>query len=117
MVKEVVKKLEEKNAEFNDKKNLWIPIISVLVIIGSFIIASILEFPTNRGAIYSFFAGVAIFGIFLIPIPCLIISVIGTVKAASIKNDKYKIIGIVEIIFSALGILLEIYIFTIGQSV
>ena len=99
------------------KKLLWIPVIAVIVIIGSFIIASILEFPTNRGSIYSFFAGVAIFGIFLIPIPCLIISIIGTVKAVSNKNDKYKIIGIVEIIFSVLNVLLDIYIFTISSSI
>lgn len=99
------------------KKLLWIPVISVIVIIGSFIIASILEFPTNRGAVYSFLAGIAIFGIFLIPIPCLIISIIGTVNSVKNKNDKYKIIGIVEIIFSVLGVLLDIYIFTIGQSV
>ncbi len=99
------------------KKLLWIPVISVIVIIGSFIIASILEFPTNRGAVYSFLAGIAIFGIFLIPIPCLIISIIGTVNSVKNKNEKYKIIGIVEIIFSVLGVLLDIYIFTIGQSV
>lgn len=99
------------------KKILWLPIIAVLVIIGSFIIATILEFPTNRGTVYSFFAGVAIFGIFLIPIPCLIISIIGTIKAISNRNDKYKIIGIIEIIFSIIGILLDIYIFIISQSV
>ena len=99
------------------KKLLWIPVISVIVIIGSFIIASILEFPTNRGAVYSFLAGIAIFGIFLIPILCLIISIIGTVNSVKNKNDKYKIIGIAEIIFSVLGVLLDIYIFTIGQSV
>ena len=99
------------------KKLLWIPVISIVVIIGSFIIASILEFPTNRGVVYSFFAGIALLGFFLIPIPCLIISIIGTVNSVSNKNDKYKIIGIVEIIFSVLGILFEIYIFTIGQSV
>lgn len=79
------------------KKLLWIPVISVIVIIGSFIIASILEFPTNRGAVYSFLAGIAIFGIFLIPIPCLIISIIGTVNSVKNKNDKYKIIGIVDV--------------------
>ena len=99
------------------KKLLWIPVIAVIVIIGSFIIASILEFPTNRGAIYSFFAGIALFGIFLIPIPCLIISIIGTVIFVSNKNNKYKIIGVVEIIFSVLNLLLDIYIFTIGSSV
>lgn len=99
------------------KKLLWIPVISVIVIIGSFIIASILEFPTNRGVVYSFLAGIAIFGIFLIPILCLIISIIGTVNSVKNKNDKYKIIGIAEIIFSVLGVLLDIYIFTIGQSV
>ncbi len=99
------------------KKLLWIPVISIVVIIGSFIIASILEFPTNRGVVYSFFAGIALFGIFLIPILSLIISIIGTVNSVLNQNDKYKIIGIIEIIFSALGVLLEIYIFTIGQSV
>ena len=99
------------------KKILWLPIIAVLVIIGSFIIATILEFPTNRGTVYSFFAGVAIFGFFLIPIPCLIISIIGTIKAISNRNAKYKIIGIIEIIFSIIGILLDIYIFIISQSV
>lgn len=99
------------------KKLLWIPVISVIVIIGSFIIASILEFPTNRGVVYSFLAGIAIFGIFLIPILCLIISIIGTVNSVKNKNDKYKIIGIAEIIFSVLGVLLDIYIITIGQSV
>lgn len=99
------------------KKLLWIPVISVIVIIGSFIIASILEFPTNRGVVYSFLAGIAIFGIFLIPMLCLIISIIGTVNSVKNKNDKYKIIGIAEIIFSVLGVLLNIYIFTIGQSV
>lgn len=99
------------------KKILLIPVIAVIVIIGSFIIASILEFPTNRGAIYSFFAGIALFGIFLIPIPCLIISIIGTVNSVSNKNDKYKIIGVVEIIFSVLNVLLDIYIFIISSSV
>ncbi len=99
------------------KKLLWIPVISIVVIIGSFIIASILEFPTNRGVVYSFFAGISLFGIFLIPILSLIISIIGTVNSVLNQNDKYKIIGIIEIIFSALGVLLEIYIFTIGQSV
>ena len=102
---------------------ILIPIGVFMVAAICMILASMLEFVTDRGVIYSFFAFVGILSIFLAPLPCLMMSIAGTVfalKAAKegvMHSRKYVVIGIIEIIVYVAVAILACTIFIAGQSV
>ena len=94
-----------------------IPVIIFVVIALSLVLSTILEGPTARGTVYTVFAFIGVVGLFLAPLPCLIVSILGTMFAAKAKNEgitqskKYFIIGIVETAVYGLGVLCGIVAF------
>ena len=94
-----------------------IPIIILALTIICLVLATILEVPTNRGALYSIFAFAGVISLFISPLPCLVISVIGTVFAAKAKARGFLILGIAEILVYIVGAILAIIMFTAGQGV
>ena len=105
------------------KKLTLIPVFVFLITIICMILATVLEKPTNRGTVYSLFMLVVIVGMFLSPLPCLIMSVIGTVSGAKALKEgtliarKYIVLGIIEILACILGVIIAILMFIGGQSV
>ena len=102
---------------------VMIPIIIFAVTVISFILAVLLEGPTDKGAVYVLFAFISIISIFMAPLPCLIISVIGTVlavkaiRAGDSKARKYLFIGIIEIAVTAVFTVVAVILFITGQSI
>ena len=102
---------------------VMIPIIIFAVTVISFVLAVILEGPTDKGAVYALFAFISIISIFMAPLPCLIISVIGTVlavkaiRAGDSKARKYLFIGIIEIAVTAVFTVVAVILFITGQSI
>ena len=100
-----------------------IPVIVFAVTLICMGLAMILEGPTGRGAIYSIFALIGILCIFLAPLPCLALSVIGTVFAAKAikegdsRSRKFLLLGIVEIAVYVIGAILVCIMFIAGQGV
>ena len=113
-----------KNSNYSNAKVLTlIPGIILAVTVICMLLADILEVPTSRGAIYSFFVFVGLMSIFLSPLPCLVMSIIGTVFATRAKKEgtaaaqKFFILGIIEILVYVVGAILAIIMFIVGQSV
>ena len=106
----------------NAKILLIIPVAVFGTMIISFLSASILEFPTDRGTVYSFFIMLTLAIFFLAPLPCLIASIVGTVIVGKIKkttNENLKILfelGIIDITVSIMITFLAICVFIGGQS-
>ena len=103
---------------------LLIPIAVFAVTVICLVFALMLASPTNKGTIYSLFALVGILGIVLSPLPCLAMSVAGTIFAAKAVKEgivparKYLVLGIVEILTHASGVILAILmVFVAGQGV
>ncbi len=110
----------------NDSKAkilILIPIV-VFVITGlCLVLATILDVPANRGAFYSFFAFTGMMGMFLFPLPCLVVSIVGTVLAAraakegGVQSRIFLAIGIMEILACGAGVFFAIMMFIAGQGV
>lgn len=100
-----------------------IPIIVLAVTVICLVLATILEFPTDRGALYSICIFVGLMSIFLSPLPCLVISIIGMVSATKAKKEgavgaeKLFILGIIDIFVYVVGAIIAILVFagSIGQ--
>ena len=112
------------NTNYSKAKILTlIPVIVFVVTVVCMVIASILEGPTSRGAIYSIFAFIGIMSMFLSPLPCLVMSIIGIVCAARANKEgvvqarKFMVLGIIEILPICLGVVLAIAMFIGGQGV
>ncbi len=113
-----------RNSSYSKAKVLTlIPIIVFVVTVICMVLATVLEGPTHRGAIYSIFAFVWIISMFLSPLPCLVLSILGTVFAAkaakdgSAKTSVFLILGIIEILIYVVGAILAVLMFIGGQSV
>ncbi len=102
---------------------ILIPIVVFAVTVVCLGLATILEFPTNRGVIYSVLMWIALFNIFIMPLPCLVMSAVGTVLAAKsakegvVQSRKLIVIGIIEIIASIGMVILTSLAFRAGMSV
>ncbi len=100
-----------------------IPLIVFAVTVICMIVATVLEVPTARGTVYSFFALIGILNILFSHLPCLLVSVAGTVFAAkSVKQGyapsrKFLALGIVEILACIVGVILAILMLIGGMSV
>lgn len=105
------------------KKLILIPIVVFAVTAVCMGLAMILEGPTARGTLYTIFALIGILSVFLSPLPCLVISIMGTVfavkatKEGAIPSRKYLAIGVVEIIICVVGVFLVGLAFINGPSV
>ena len=113
-----------KNSNFSKAKVLTlIPIIVLAVTVICTVLATILEVPTNRGVFYTIFALAGLISLFLAPLPCLVISVIGTMLAAKATKEGtaeariFLILGIIEIIVYVVGAILAVIMFMVGQGV
>ena len=100
-----------------------IPVIVFAVTVICMVLATILETPTNRGVIYTLFAFSGLMSLFLSPLPCLVLSVIGTVTAAKAVKDgtkearKFFALGMIEILVYVAGAVLAVIMFIAGQGV
>ncbi len=100
-----------------------IPVIVLLFTVICFVLATILEGPTNRGTVYSVFAFAGLMSLFFAPLPCQVLSIIGTVFAAKATKEgikearKFLILGIIEILVALLGGVLAVVMFIGGQGV
>ncbi len=94
-----------------------IPAIIVGTGILSLILASALESSLDRNGIYVIFASVSLFILFLLPLPCLVLSIVGLVISIKKQNQTIKIFAILEIIGSLLWIVFSGSALYLGQSV
>lgn len=111
------------------KQTILINLVPFFIILVSFLcigIASLLEFPTNRGAIYSLFAFAGIVMLFIytiLSVPLFILGSIYTIRNFKNTNEKkYKIIFISSLIINAAIMAVGLYagyyvIFIAGPSV
>ena len=113
-----------KNSNYSKAKLLTlIPVIILAVTVLCMVLAAILEAPTNKGALYSIFAFAGLMSMFISPLPCLVMSVTGTVFAAKATKEgtaealKFFILGIIEILVNVMGAILAIIMFIAGQGV
>ncbi len=113
-----------KNSSYSKSKVLTlIPIFVLAVTVICLVLAAILEAPTGRGALYTIFAFVGLMSMFLSPLPCLVLSVAGTVFAAKAGKEgiagarKFLVTGILEILVYVVGAFLAIMMFFAGQGV
>ena len=91
-----------------------IPLIVFVAAMLCFLAAGFLERPTNRGTVYSFLMFVSLICMFLLPVPCLILSFTGTILAhlgrkgpAPVPIGTF-ILGLIEIIFSLFCIVVDL---------
>ena len=113
-----------KNSSYLKAKVLTLIPVVVFALAGiCLILASILEVPTGKGVLYTIFAFAGLMSIFIYPLPCLVMSVIGTVFAAkAVKGGMAKariflILGIMEILVCVAGAVLAIVMSIAGQGV
>ena len=113
-----------KSGNYSKAKVLtMIPVIVLAFTVICMVLAAILEVPTSRGVLYTIFAFAGLMGVLISPLPCLVISIIGTVFAARAVKEgtagalKFLVTGIFEILVCALGTFLAIMMFLVGQGV
>ena len=100
-----------------------IPIVVLVVTVICMVLASILEVPTSRGVIYTIFAFVSLISMFIFPLPCLVLSILGTVFAAKAAKDGtaktpiFFILGIIEILVYVVGVILAFLMIMAAQAV
>ncbi len=116
--------VRNKNENYSRTKILTlIPVFVLAAAVLCMVLAMILEGPSNRGAVYTVFAFAGLMSIFLSPLPCLILSVIGTVfavkavKEGAARAAVFLILGILEMLVYVAGAILAVLIFIGGQGV
>ncbi len=112
------------NNNYSKAKTLvLIPIIIFAVTVICMLLAMALGSATGKGAIYSVFAFIGILGLFMTPLPCLVLSIVGTVfavkatKEGIVKARIFLAIGILQILFHVIGVVLSVAMFIGGQGV
>lgn len=95
-----------------------------IVLVVCFILAGILEHPTNRGEIYSILTSISLLGTVFAPLPCIVSAITGIVFAMKAKNDDKRssgwiiAIGILDILAAiVIGLAVVYAIFVGGASV
>lgn len=113
-----------KNSNYSKAKVLTlIPIIVLAVAVICFVLATVLEGPTDKGALYSVFAFIGLIGMLAAPFPCLILSIIGTVFAAKATKEgalearKFLILGAIEVLVYIIGVIIAVIMLAVGQGV
>ncbi len=104
------------------KKLILTPIIVLVITAACMGLTMILEGPTDKGTLYSIFVLIGMLGIFIAPLPCFVMSVVGTVYAVRAAKEgtsrKYFVIGVIEIIAYVVAVVpLAIAMFIAGQGV
>ena len=99
-----------------------IPLFVGISLVVAFSIATVLEFPTNRGIVYLVFAFISIFGSLLAPIPGSISSILGIKGAVKLRKRGEKnmglpiLIGTVNIVVSFVVFAFWLYVIFIGGA-
>ena len=98
-----------------------IPFLVGIGLVIAFGITCILEFPTNRGIIYTTFAFISIIGSILVPIPSIVSSIIGIISASKLRKQGEKTgyliwIGILNIVVSVVVEIFWLYVIFIGGA-
>ncbi len=113
-----------KSSNYSKAKTLTlIPIIVLAVTVICIVLASLLEGPTNKGTLYSVLAFAGLISMFIAPLPCLVISAVGTAFAAKAKKEgttearKFFILGLIEILAGVVGTILAIAMAIAGKGV
>ncbi len=113
-----------KNGYYSKAKVLTlIPILVFAATVICMVLATILEGPTHRGTLYSIIAFIGLMSMFLAPLPCLVISIVGTVCATKALKEGiahariFLVTGIMEIGVYVLGAVLAVLMFIGGQGV
>lgn len=107
----------QKSGQSVAKTLLMVSLSIGIVIVASFVMAIALEIPTGKGAVYALFGFVSLLGLFLAPLPCLILSLIGTLKAWKASAERLIILGIVEAVCWAAVLVFASLVFMRGMSV
>ena len=100
-----------------------IPIAVFVVTVICFVLAMLLEAPTDKGTAYSVFGLIGIFSIILSPLPCLGLSVVGIIFSIKAKKDGiskailFLVLGIIEILSHSGSLILAVLMFIVGQGV
>ena len=92
---------------------LWIALFDV----GCFAIAYLLAEPTNGGGLYGIFSAVGIFGFFLLPLPCLIMSLFGTIRAYRGHGKWLIALGVAETGVWTVIFTTALHLFIVGLSI
>ena len=96
-----------KSSNYSKAKVLTlIPIFVLAATVICMVLATVLEVPTGRGLLYTIFAFAGLMSVFISPLPCLVISIIGTVfsaKAAKEGIDKYQFAVLIDFLLTAGG--------------
>ena len=108
------------------KKKIALLCVGIPLLVGvglaiAFIIAGILEFPTNRGIIYTIFIDISILGSIFAPIPCIASSIVGIIFAAKARKQGEKtvfliLISILNIIISFAVEIFWLYVIFVGGA-
>ena len=99
-----------------------IPLVVGIGLVVAFAIACVLEFPTNRGDVYTMFSFTSIIGSLFAPIPGSISSILGIIKAVELRKRGEKnmalliLIGTVNIVVSFVVIAFWLYVIFIGGA-
>ena len=98
-----------------------IPLLVGVGLVIDFGLACILEFPTNRGIIYSIFASISIIGSIFVPIPSIVSSIAGIISAAKLRKQGEKsgyliLIGIFNIVVSFVVAIFWLYVIFVGGA-
>ena len=103
---------------------LAIPAVVFAVGVCCLLLATLLERPTARGLLYDIPMVIFLICLFLGPLPCLVISVVGTIKALRARRDGtlqpawLLALGIVEVLGSLFLLwAVVVAIFVTGPSV
>ena len=105
----------QKDYKKMSKISIITPIIITFSIIISLIIACVLD--KSMGLLYVIFALLGIFGFFIAPLPCFVLSIIGTVFAIKEKHIALSVVGSIETVLFFLFICLAAILFITGQSI
>ena len=92
---------------------LWIALFDI----GCFALAYLLAGPTNGRGLYGIISAVGIFGFFLLPLPCLILSLFGTIRAYREHGKRLFALGVVETGIWAVIFTTALHLFLDGLSI
>ena len=97
---------------------LLIPLAVFVITVVCFIAAVLLERPTDRGQLYCLLVTISFLSMLISPIPCLVMSAIGTARKAGCKKGKpFLVLGGIEIVLFSILTVLAVIMFFGAQSV
>ncbi len=98
---------------------IGLPFLLGICLLIMFVIASILEAPTDRGRTYTIIFSVSLIGSMLMPIPSIASSVVGIISAARVQGKQavcLTVVGICNIIVSLTVAAFWLYAIFIGSA-